>query len=105
MRLTDPAVPRQDDSRGRLHDHHGNEPQDSLNAEQAGYKQSLGSRHVPMIAIGGFSAMLTERSVGPRVVGRVVESVSRPVNTYAFWARAAPGRAAAVTAFVDDVER
>src|SRR3954452_7107612 len=27
--------------------------QDSLNAEQEGYKQSLGSRHVQMIAIGG----------------------------------------------------
>jgi L-asparagine permease len=28
-------------------------PQNSLNAEQAGYKQSLGRRHVQMIAIGG----------------------------------------------------
>ena len=28
-------------------------PHDSLNAEQAGYKQSLGRRHVQMIAIGG----------------------------------------------------
>src|ERR1043165_8616643 len=28
-------------------------PQDSLNAEQVGYKQSLGRRHVQMIAIGG----------------------------------------------------
>jgi L-asparagine permease len=28
-------------------------PQHSLNAEQAGYKQSLGRRHVQMIAIGG----------------------------------------------------
>ena len=27
--------------------------QDSLNAEQVGYKQSLGRRHVQMIAIGG----------------------------------------------------
>ena len=28
-------------------------PQDSLHAEQAGYKQTLGRRHVQMIAIGG----------------------------------------------------
>jgi L-asparagine permease len=28
-------------------------PQNSLNAEQVGYKQTLGSRHVQMIAIGG----------------------------------------------------
>jgi len=28
-------------------------PQNSLHAEQAGYKQSLGRRHVQMIAIGG----------------------------------------------------
>ncbi len=31
--------------------HHS--PQDSLHAEQAGYKQTLGRRHVQMIAIGG----------------------------------------------------
>jgi L-asparagine permease len=29
------------------------QPHDSLNAEQAGYKQTLGRRHVQMIAIGG----------------------------------------------------
>ena len=29
------------------------EAHDSLNAEQVGYKQSLGRRHVQMIAIGG----------------------------------------------------
>src|SRR3954453_19933782 len=28
-------------------------PQNSLHAEQVGYKQSLGRRHVQMIAIGG----------------------------------------------------
>ena len=28
-------------------------PHDSLNAEQVGYKQTLGRRHVQMIAIGG----------------------------------------------------
>ena len=46
-------------------------PQHSLDAEQAGYKQSLGRRHVQMIAIGGAIGAVVLSVMGPTDLGWV----------------------------------